>query len=124
MLLMWIRWTGSVALSLALMLSSMVGLAEHDHATAIERVGSDCAVDHEREGGFRPATPDPVLAASGQQHHHRCHACIHGAKRVVVASASATLGPCPGVAGALETRSLLWASASWTGCTPRGPPAV
>jgi hypothetical protein len=122
--LMWIRSAGALALSLTLLLAATVGLAGHDHATAIELTGYDCAIDHERDDIGRREGPGPTLRAGAELHRHRCLACTHSGQRILLTSARLALGPGPGVEGPSLPRSLPRSSVSRTGQSVRGPPSV
>lgn len=74
---MWMSRTLTLIASLALLLSTLSGVA-HDHGAAIERGGYDCAVDHHAaEAADEIAAPGAhaEMRQSSRLHRHRCVGC-------------------------------------------------
>lgn len=123
---MWIRGASGLALSLLLVLTSLVDLAGHEHVGSRQHASQECALDHQRDhdplvdapGG----APTPQLAAAGERHEHQCLGCRLGGLRSALAPLQVATGL--GLAAEASTTpcSLSRTLVSWTGRTNRGPP--
>jgi len=121
---MWTRGSSSLALSILLLLTSVVGMAGHDHAAGVERAGTECVVDHERAHGASPAPARPETSAAGERHQHHCLACRFSGQRISLASMLALAGPVSAERAAAAIRHEPRVSLPWTGRTLRGPPSA
>lgn len=91
-----LRLSISALASLAVLLSSLVGVAGHEHATEVLRTAASCFVDHDDHDDHDDQGPHsndgPGLRAAGSEHEHRCHACHVSRERVATAVHPALLG--------------------------------
>lgn len=125
---MWIRGASGLALSLLLVLTSLVDLAGHEHAASRQHASQECAIDHQRDhaplvdapGG----APTPHLAAAGERHEHQCLGCRLSGLRIALAPLAVAVGLGLAAEASATPCSLSRTLVSWTGRTTRGPPSA
>lgn len=87
---MWTRRSTGLGLSLLLLLTSVAGLASHDHATATAHEELECAILHDgHELTVTTVGDSPSWAAAAEPHHHLCVGCQAKAQRSLLADSLA-----------------------------------
>ena len=107
---------------LALLLSGVVAVAGHEHATDVLRSAALCFIDHDSHPEAEAAPEGPGARAAGAEHEHHCLACHAARDRVDRVAGSTTLGELAATGAAPVGASHQAGTATPAAPGARGPP--